>query len=913
MTVNRNVEAPRSGEPNAGALPGGPPSGGPAYGQPYASRPLSATQYGGDSPAAGSAAAGQAEVIPPPVQRGPEDEDIRAAEQPAQPERPAQPDPRNPGAGHRAGGATPGGRFARLVRGRPDDPRWVRPALLALLAATAVLYLWDLGASGNANSFYAAAVQAGTLSWKAMFFGSLDSSNFITVDKPPASLWMMALSGRIFGFSSWSMLVPNALCGVATVGLLYATVRRVAGPVAGLLAGVLCALTPVAVLMFRFNNPDALLVLLLVVGAYAVTRALEAASWRWLVAAGVAVGFAFLTKMMQAFLVVPAFGLAYLIAAPTGWWRRVGGVLAGVGGILVGAGWWVLATDLWPKSSRPYIGGSEDNSVLGLAFGYNGLGRIFGESNGPGGGGGGRGNLPGGQAALTEIEQYFSANGGPPGGGEFTMNGPGGGGGGGGFGGATGIDRMFGDNFGDQISWLLPAALVLLVGGLWATRRAPRTDRARAGLVLWGCWLLVTGLTFSYMEGIVHEYYSVALAPAIAGTIAIGLHELWRARGEIISRVFLAAGIAAASIWPYVLLGRNDEWQGWLRLPVLVAGLVGAVAVLAGPLLLRVGAVAARAGQRVVRRTAVALAVVVAFGALAAPAGYALETASQPHTGSIPLAGPSGGGMGGLGRMGGGPGIAEANGGQGFPGGGQGFPGGGEGFPGGGQGFPGGGTTGNDSATGNSGTTGNGGATGNSGTTGNGGAGGNSGTGAGGGMRGGGMGEDVSDELGKLLAEGAEGYRWVAATSTSQSAASMELASGGSPVMAMGGWSGSDPAITLEQFKQYVNDGEIHYFIAGGMGGGTFTNIATSGTGETAQSGGTGGTQSGANGGTQSGTGDQNTGGDAATGTGGMPGFGGGGGGFGGNSEISTWVTENFTALTVGGQTVYDLTQPVNS
>ncbi|MGF7236988.1 MAG: ArnT family glycosyltransferase, partial [Frankia sp.] len=255
------------------------------------------------------------------------------------------------------------------------DPRWVRPALIILLAATAALYLWNLSASGYANSFYSAAVQSGTKSWKALFFGSSDWGNSITVDKPPASLWVMALSGRIFGFNSWSMLAPQALEGVATVAVLYATVKRWFGPTAALTAGALLALTPVAALMFRFNNPDALLVLLMVAAAYATTRAVERASTRWLIAAGTAIGFAFLTKMMQAFLVVPGFGLVYLICAPTTLRRRIGGVLAGAAAILVSAGWWVAAVELWPAGSRPWVGGSSKNSELDLIFGYNGLGR----------------------------------------------------------------------------------------------------------------------------------------------------------------------------------------------------------------------------------------------------------------------------------------------------------------------------------------------------------------------------------------------------------------------------------------------------------------------------------------------------------------------------------------------------------
>ena len=189
----------------------------------------------------------------------------------------------------------------------PDDaqPRWVRPALLVLLLATAALYLWALGSAGWANDYYAAAVQAGTQDWKAWLFGSLDAGNAITVDKPPAALWVMVLSGRIFGFSAFTMLLPQALMGVSAVAVLYATVRRTSGSAAGLIAGAVLALTPVAALMFRFNNPDALLVLLMVVAAYCVVRATETASTRWIALAGCAMGFAFLTKMLQAFLVVP--------------------------------------------------------------------------------------------------------------------------------------------------------------------------------------------------------------------------------------------------------------------------------------------------------------------------------------------------------------------------------------------------------------------------------------------------------------------------------------------------------------------------------------------------------------------------------------------------------------------------------
>jgi 4-amino-4-deoxy-L-arabinose transferase-like glycosyltransferase len=234
----------------------------------------------------------------------------------------------------------------------PPEPRWARPGLLALLAATAVLYLWGLGSSGWANSYYAAAAQAGTQDWKAWLFGSLDAGNAITVDKPPAAMWLMGLSGRLFGFNAFTMLLPQALMGVAAVAVLYFTVKRSSGPGAGLIAGAVLALTPVATLMFRYNNPDALLVLLLVVAAYCTVRAIENGSTRWMALTGCVVGFAFLTKMLQAFLVVPGLALAFLVAAPTGMWKRIGALLVGGATMILSAGWYIALVSLWPADSR---------------------------------------------------------------------------------------------------------------------------------------------------------------------------------------------------------------------------------------------------------------------------------------------------------------------------------------------------------------------------------------------------------------------------------------------------------------------------------------------------------------------------------------------------------------------------------
>ena len=726
------------------------------------------------------------------------------------------------------------GRLSRLWRGSAQDPRWARPALLGLLACTALLYLWDLGRNGYANDFYAAAVQAGTRSWKAFFFGSFDSSSFITVDKTPASLWVDELSGRIFGFSSWSLLAPQAVEGVLSVLVLFAAVRRWFGPGAGLIAGAVLALTPAAALMFRFNNPDALLVLLMTVAGYCAQRAIERDRTRWLVLAGVLIGFAFLTKMMQAFLVVPGFGVAYLWAGPARLRRRIWQLLAALGGLIAGAGWWVAIAELIPAADRPYFGGSTNNNILELALGYNGLGRLSGSESGSIGGGGN--------------------------------------GGGSAFGGATGLFRLFGSEFGGQVSWLIPAALLSLGALLWVSRRAARTSRTRAFALLWGGWLVVTGLCFSYMQGIIHPYYMVALAPAIGALVGVGAMSLWQSGLSVAGRACAAAGVLGSGIWAYVLLDRTPAWLPWLRWTVLLAGLLGAAAVLAIPVLLR----GATRGMRLLGFAPLALALVAGLGG---PLAYSLDTASTTHTGSIPSAGPT---------------VAGSFGGPGGAGG----PGGGAGGPGGGFGTRAGTGTGTGAGTGTGTGAGTGTGTGTGTSTGgapSGTAGGSSGTAPGGtapggapgggtgtfpggtgsgtgtgtqsgtgagtlpeGMRGagGGMGglsgsTQVSSALIKLLEQDASNYKWIAATVGTQSAAPIELATGGDAVLAIGGFNGTDPSPTLAQFEALVAKGEIHYYV--GESGNSF-------------------------------------------------------GGGTGSSSIATWVAAHFKSQTVGGVTVYNLT-----
>ncbi|MFJ4949706.1 ArnT family glycosyltransferase [Streptomyces sp. NPDC088760] len=692
----------------------------------------------------------------------------------------------------------------RVWRGRPEDPRWARPALLGLLAATLLLYLYDLSASGYANSFYSAAVQAGSASWKAFFFGSLDAGNAITVDKPPASLWPMALSVRIFGLHSWAILAPEVLMGVATVAVVYAAVRRRFSPAAGLIAGAVLALTPVAALMFRFNNPDALLALLMSVACYLVVRAVEDGRTKWLVWAGVAIGFAFLAKTLQAFLILPALALVYAVCAPVSLRKRFGQLAAATLALVVSGGWWVAVVELWPASSRPYIGGSQNNSFLELTFGYNGLGRLNGEETGSVGGGGG--------------------------------------GGGTGMWGETGWNRMFNSEVGGQISWLLPAALILLAAGLVATRRLRRTSVTRASFLVWGGSLLTTMVVFSYMAGIFHQYYTVALAPYLAAVVGMGAGLLWERRREPWASITLATSVVAAAAWGYVLLNRTPDYLPWLKWLVLIGGLAAALGlVFAG---------------RISRQLALGAAAVGLVAALAGPTAYTLSTLQEGHTGSIVTAGPAGASV--MGGRGGGPG-----GGGGMRGGfGGGMPGGqngrqgqqnlqgqqnqqGNGFPGGG--FPGG-------VPGRNGQQGQQGQQGRQNGTGNGfPGGGRMGEGGGAGGVGGLLnGADVTSEARTLLEKDAGTYTWVAASVGSQNAAGYQLATG-DPVMAIGGFNGTDPSPTLAQFKKYVEEGKIHYFIAGGgMGGGGNSGTA---------------------------------------------------------SRISSWVQGTFKKVTVGSATFYDLTQ----
>ncbi len=465
-------------------------------------------------------------------------------------------------------------------------------ALAALLAASATLYLWNLSATGYGNLFYAAAAQAGSRSWSAWFFGSLDANNFITVDKPPASLWVTGLSVRLFGMNSWSVLAPQAVMGAASVGTLYVTVRRAfddagAGAVAGLIAGAALTITPAAALIFRFNNPDALLALVLTIAAYCVVRAVETASWRWLTLLGVAMGVAFLTKMLEGFLPLPAFALSYLLWAPTAWRRRLLHLVAAAVALIASAGWWVLTVQLLPPDARPYIGGSTDNTVMQLALGYNGMTRLLGRNGHH-------------VTSLAPSTVGWSR-----------------------LGGGTGPGRLFTAEMANEISWLLPAALVAVAFGVYLLVRGRLTRGEKSVLTVFAGWLLVSALVFSYMSGMVHPYYTVAMAPAVAGLVGAGAAWAWRDRARWDGRVALVVMIVSTAVWSAEVLHRNSFGPPSLAWVPAIGAIVAAVAALGF------------GSRRIVTAAAV---VVGALAAIGGPTAFSVATAATPHQGAVPAA-----------------------------------------------------------------------------------------------------------------------------------------------------------------------------------------------------------------------------------------------------------------------------------
>lgn len=504
----------------------------------------------------------------------------------------------------------------RLVRGHEGDPVWSRPALWLVALLAGVLTLWGLTRSGYANTYYAEAAQAASRDWTAWLTNALDSSGTESLDKGPLSNMLMGLSGRLFGFSGFSMLLPEALCGVGAVLVLHNTVKRTLGHRAAILAALMLALTPIFVAMSRYNNPDALLVLLEVAAAWALVRALQSGRTREVLLCGVLVGLAFNVKMLQAYLIVPGLAATLMIAGQGSHRHRLGQLLAGGGAMLTVSFTWYGTMMLIPSAGRPWVGDTTDNSWFSLIFGANGFGRVSGEGGGVG---------PGGGGGAT-------------------------------FGGAAGPGRLLNSIMGGQIAWLLPLAALGLALGLWTRRRAPRTDWARSAYVLWGLWGVISWAVFSFSKGIFHPYYTTALAPAVAVLAGGGLVVLWdKSRSSTAWTAALGTAAIGTAALGAVLLARAKGFVPWLAPTAMVLAVLAAT----GLLLARskpVGSTTTRA------RVATGAAGLALVALLAGPAAYSIATVGKALDGGNPLAGPAWA-EAGLGVPGGAPGSGVGRGG----------------------------------------------------------------------------------------------------------------------------------------------------------------------------------------------------------------------------------------------------------
>jgi 4-amino-4-deoxy-L-arabinose transferase-like glycosyltransferase len=648
--------------------------------------------------------------------------------------------------------------------------------------------------SGYGNSYYAAAVKSMLSSWHNFFFAAYDPGGFISVDKPPLALWLQTLSAKIFGFQGWALLLPALLAQVFSVEILYRLVRRVAGERGGILAALFLALTPISVVLGGTNETDPILILFLLLSGWFLLKSIESEKTKHLLLSGAFIGLAFNVKMLQAYILLPAFFLTYLLAGRVRLRRKSGQLLAAAALILVVSFSWVLAVDMVPASARPYVGSTEDNSELSLATGYNGMQRILGQESGfmlATGGQDGKANATGVQnrpnasgsvdgAAPMPIAGA-DAGGGFPGG---RGNGPGGNS----FGGETGVFRLWGSALGGQIGWYLAFALAGLLA--FVSRKRLRLPLSEKGgqIVFWLMWLLAGGAVFS-AANFMHPYYTATIAPPIAALAGIGIVQMGKAYGQNGWKRFLLPLALLLSAWGQWTILSPYAGYGWLKL-------AAAGTMIAATLILLAGILGKKHKDRRIFRGAAALGLA---GMMLAPVAWVQYSLAHTVNATIPAAGPESewGGMGGFPGMPGedgswrsGPGGGPQRDGRTLP------PDGGNaagaanarGMAPNGPGFEGG-------------------------------------AGLGGSM----FGSTQADEklVDYLLAHRGSA-KYIVATESSHSADALIILTG-LPVMAWGGFSGTDPALDVVALERYTQEGQVKYFLMsyGGREGGNNSEISS--------------------------------------------------------------------------------------
>jgi 4-amino-4-deoxy-L-arabinose transferase-like glycosyltransferase len=611
---------------------------------------------------------------------------------------------------------------------------WHRLALVGVMLISVFMNFYQLGQNGFGNTFYAAGDRSMLDSLHNFFFVSYDPGGFVTIDKPPLGFWLQVASAKLFGFTPFSVLLPQAIAGVLSVLLLYYLVRRHFGVVAGIIAALALAISPISVVTNRNITIDSTLALVLLLGAWAVIRAAETGKLRWLLLCAVFVGLGFNVKMLEAYLVVPAFGLLYLLASPRSLWMRIGHLaLAGVLLLVISLSW-AVAVDLTPASQRPYVGSSQDNSEISLAFGYNGIDRLLGAfGRGPRLDRPPRTSDATGNGAPVAGTPPPNGNGGFPGPNntEAPQQSPGGFAGGGGmFGtGTPGPLRLFGQALGGQIAWLLPLAILGAVALAWQRRPRPQSDRQQQSLILWGIWLLTMGIFFS-VAGFFHQYYLTEMAPAIAALVGIGIVVMWQDFRRSGWRGWLLPLALIATVAEQIYLLQNyPTWGRWLIPLMLVLCAIAVIVLVTARIAPYIHVKAPNA------RVLISALIAGMLALMLTPTIWGAIPVIQDTTAQLPVAGPS--------------------------------------------------QTGNFARGGNFG-----------GNTNN----------------------NVNMSLIRYLEANQGNATYLVATPSSMSADGIILATN-KPVMAMGGFSGSDPILTTNQLASLVSQGTVRFFLLGSFGG----------------------------------------------------------------------------------------------
>lgn len=475
----------------------------------------------------------------------------------------------------------------RIFRGPADHPVWERPTLLAILLSNAVLYIGNIGINGWANSFYSAAVQAGTMDWKAFFFGSSDWGNSITVDKPPLSLWIMGISARLFGLSPESLLIPQAVIGVMTTLLVYLVIRRSFSPIAAITSAVVFFTTPIITLLSRYNNPDPLMLLLMVAGAYLVIRAVESGKAKYFAWAGIFLGLGFMTKQLQAMISLPALALAFVACSPTPWRQKIRTCCIGLGTLTITAGFWMTAVDIIPSSDRPYVGGSSNDSALQLTLAYNGLNRLIPTAKDP---------------TVDLIPSQFRSSDSD-----------------------AGFLRLLNTNFFQEAGWLLVVGLLSCLWLCITWRKLSHSPARTATMIISVVWFLTSYFMLSFMGDGIHTYYTAMLAPPLAFIIGLGIESLLSLKSSQGARLMASGTVLAGTLVAWALMNSVETWHPALTTILLACGLGGAVLLAVKPPTHWINIVACSMS---------------AVGLISAPLATSIYTTTVPHSGSNPLSGP---------------------------------------------------------------------------------------------------------------------------------------------------------------------------------------------------------------------------------------------------------------------------------